>query len=518
MQKPIRNSGNIFRQFQISGLAVVLAAASAVIARALIALIDLVTNISFHGKFSLSASSPWDHSLGVAVIAVPVIGGLIVGVMARYGSPAIRGHGIPEAMEQILLNQSKIPARLIFLKPISSAISIGTGGPFGAEGPIIATGGSLGSYFGQFFKLTPHETKTLLAAGAAAGMTSIFGTPLSAVLLAIELLLFEFRAQSFIPVAIACTAAAALRNWYIGPVPFMDMPVVQTAQLGEILLYFVIGSLVGIAAIFITKAVYWIEDRFEHLPVHWMWWPAIGAVVVGIIGYFYPRTLGVGYANLDDMLSGKFAGTALAMFCALKFVSWAISLASGTSGGTLAPLFTIGGGIGAILGGFFNVDARMASLVGMAAIFAGASRAFLASIVFAYEATKRPETLVPLLAACTAAYLFSTLFMKNTIMTEKIARRGTQVPGEYHPDIFGIIAVSRYATLNKDSATDSALAILMQRKVTIMKSQTLAEASHLMHEHRTERLPVVADDDPSKVIGVICTHDLLRAYQEARHR
>jgi CIC family chloride channel protein len=419
-------------------IATVLAIAATAIAQILTMLIGLITNLSFYGRISTAFSSPADNTLGLWVIAIPVVGSIIVGIMARYGSKAIRGHGIPEAMEQILLNDSKIPARMTFLKPISAAIAIGTGGPFGAEGPIIATGGALGSLLGQWFPTSPAERKTLLAAGAAAGMTAIFGTPVSAVLLAIELLLFEFKPRSILPVAIACTVAAGLRIAIVGSAPVFAMPEVGAVSAQAIVVYLIEGAILGAFSVFVTKAVYWIEDGFEHLPIHWMWWPALGGVVVGFMGWLSPHTLGVGYDNIDHILSGEFAGKTMMIFCLFKFISWSVALGSGTSGGTLAPIFTIGGGVGASIGAAAMViwpgaqtDVRLAALIGMAATFAGASRALLTSVIFAYETTKQPESLLPLLGACSIAYLVSTLMMKNTIMTEKLVRRGHHVPMEY---------------------------------------------------------------------------------------
>jgi H+/Cl- antiporter ClcA len=428
----------------ISGLAVVIAVAAGVIAQVLTALIGLVTNLAFYGRVSTSFASPAGHHLGVAVVFVPVAGGVLVGLMARYGSKAIRGHGIPEAMEQILYNESRIPARMMFLKPLSAAIAIGTGGPFGAEGPIIATGGALGSFVGQILKMTADERKTLLCAGAAAGMAATFGSPVSAVLLAIELLLFEYRARSVIPVALAAVVATAMRGAFVGLEPAFPMPTLAPAGPAALAAYVGVGAVVGLVSVAVTRIVYAIEDAFEHLPIHWMWRPAVGAVAVGLVGIVAPRTMGVGYTNIDDLLSGHLAGGVLLWLCAMKFVSWSIALGSGTSGGTLAPLFTIGGGLGSVLGGCllvvapsFGIDPRMAGLVGMAAMFAGASHATLASVVFAFETTRQPMGLLPLLGGSTAAYLASCLMMRTSIMTEKIARKradsssneGAEAPG-----------------------------------------------------------------------------------------
>ncbi|MET0792333.1 MAG: chloride channel protein, partial [Polyangiaceae bacterium] len=437
----------------ISALAIGVAFVAGIVARVLVAMIALVTNAAFLGRFSLQPVAPAAHHLGLWVVLVPVVGGVIVGFMARYGSKAIRGHGIPEAMEQVLTNESRIPPRLTFLKPLSAAIAIGTGGPFGAEGPIIATGGALGSLVGQLLKTSSAERKTLLAAGAAAGMAATFGSPVSAVLLAVELLLFEFRPRSIIPVALASATAAGVRMALVGSAPVFAMPQLQQPSGEALAFYILLGAVVGVVATGVTRAVYAVEDTFEKLPIHWMWWPALGGLAVGSVGYFAPRTMGVGYDNIEHILAGSLTGQALLLLFVLKFVSWVIALGSGTSGGTLAPLFTIGGGLGATLGALaaqalphVGIDPRIAGLVGMAAIFAGASRALLASVVFAFETTLQPLGLLPLLGGCTAAFLVSCLMMRNTIMTEKIARRGIRVPSEYAADFLDQIWVRDHAT------------------------------------------------------------------------
>ncbi|HTQ47621.1 MAG TPA: chloride channel protein, partial [Polyangiaceae bacterium] len=433
----------------ISGLGLGLGLIAAVIAKVLTALIALVTNLAFYGRLSTETVGPANNHLGWLVVIVPVVGGLVVGAMARWGSAAIRGHGIPEAMEKVLFDESRIPVRMTFLKPLSAAISIGTGGPFGAEGPIIATGGALGSFFGQVVRVSAQERKTLLAAGAAAGMSATFASPVSAVLLAIELLLFEYRLRSMVPVALASVAACGARIALVGSAPAFSMPHVAAPGGAALAVYIGMGVIVGLASMLVTRLVYGIEDAFEKLPLHWMWWPAIGGVVVGVVGYFAPHTMGVGYDNIDRILSGDLAGQAVIVFCVAKLVSWSISLGTGTSGGTLAPLFTIGGGLGSAIGAAAawalprsGVDIRVAALVGMAALFAGASRALLASVVFAFETTRQPVSLLPLLGGCTAAYLVSAMTMRHSIMTEKIARRGARVVSEYTADFLDQVVVA----------------------------------------------------------------------------
>ena len=488
---------------------VVIAAMSAAIgilagfaARALVDLINFFTNLSFHGRLSLDPASPLGNQLGGWVIAVPVIGGVIVGLLARYGSEGIRGHGIPEAMERVLTSESKVPMRLTFLKPFSAAIAIGTGGPFGAEGPIIATGGALGSLIGQIVRTSPSERKTLLSAGAAAGMAATFGSPVSAVLLAVELLLFELRARSLIPVALAAAAAASVRFAFAGPRPFFTLEIAGPPTGAALAAYGVLGLFIGFAAIGCTRLVFAVESAFEKLPVHWMWWPALGGIAVGVIGLYAPATLGVGYHNIDHMLDGDLPVKALAVLTLLKLVSWAVALGSGTSGGTLAPLFTVGGGLGGLFGvacaaafPSLHVDPRIAALVGMAAIFAGASHAFLASVVFAFEATRQPLGLLPLLLGCASAYLVALLLMRTSIMTEKIERHGVRVVHDYVADFLDRVLV-------RDQ---------MQTEIMgLPASLPLADArARLLADPRHQGFPVV--DDQGRLLGVVMRREVMES-------
>jgi H+/Cl- antiporter ClcA len=444
-------SQNKKRLFTIASLAVLVAVCISFIARFLMDFLYLITNLSFYGIFSIKYVTPAENTLGIWVIFIPALGGIIAGLMALYGSKAIRGHGIPEAMEQILTNQSKIKPTITYLKPISSAIVIGTGGPFGAEGPIIATGGALGSTLGQVMKITNNERKILLASGATAGMAAIFGTPIAGIFLAIELLLFEFSPRSIIPVALACITGAAGHHFLFGTGPVFPVghPIARASNTA-LMVYSLLGIITGFLSVFVTKMVYLLEDGFAKLPVHWMWWPAIGGLLVGIVGYFSPKTLGVGYENITDILSGTLPIKVVFALCFLKFISWVIALASGTSGGTLAPMLTIGGAAGILLASVIlywfpgsGITLSLAALVAMSALFAGASRALLTSIIFALEATGESNALLPLLAGCIGSYIVSFFIMENTIMTEKITRRGVKTPDSYEPDILETITADQ---------------------------------------------------------------------------
>jgi H+/Cl- antiporter ClcA/CBS domain-containing protein len=431
------------RLFLLMAMAVVVGAAGAAAAWALYHLISLATNIAYYGHVSAAPASPPGHALGWLSVLIPVAGCLIIGLMARFGSEKIRGHGIPEAMEAILIGRSRIQPRVALLKPLSSAISIGTGGPFGAEGPIIMTGGAFGSLFAQLFHLSNAERKTLLVAGAAAGMAATFGTPVAAMLLAVELLLFEWKPRSFVPVAIASIVAAACRPYLMGGGILFPMPESATMAPLGLVLAAVLGVAAGLGSGLLTQMVYACEDTFQRLPIHWMWWPALGGVVIGLGGMIDPHALGVGYDNIAALLRGHMTTADVLRLMLVKSVIWSVALGSGTSGGVLAPLLMMGGALGALFGGLLPYgDHGTWALIGMAAIMGGTMRSPLTAIVFALELTYNMGALVPVAVACVMAHATTVLLLRRSILTEKVARRGHHVMREYIVDPFETMRVA----------------------------------------------------------------------------
>ncbi len=430
------------RLLLLAAMAPIVGTAGAVAAWTLLHLIDLSTNLAYFGRWSAAPVSIVGNHLGWYAALVPVAGCLIVGLMARFGSEKIRGHGIPEAMEAILIGSSRIQPKVAILKPLSSAISIGTGGPFGAEGPIIMTGGAFGSLFAQLFHLSNAERKTLLVAGAAAGMSATFGTPVAAMLLAVELLLFEWKPRSFVPVAIASVVAAVWRPVLMSGGALF--PMASSAMLPPVglLLAIALGIVAGLASGALTQMVYASEDLFQRLPIHWMWWPVFGGAVIGLGGLIEPQALGVGYANIAALLQGHMVLAAVLMLVAVKAVIWSVALGSGTSGGVLAPLLILGGALGALFGGVMPVgEPGLWALLGMAAMMGGTMRSPLTAIVFAVELTHNFGALLPLAVACIAAYATTVLLLKRSILTEKVARRGHHVLREYIVDPFETMAL-----------------------------------------------------------------------------
>jgi chloride channel protein, CIC family len=492
------------RVIPISLLAIAIGFIASFVAWFLLRLIGLFTNLFYYQRIDTALSSPAGNHLGVFALAVPVIGSLIVGLMARYGSERIRGHGIPEAIESILMNGSRVRPRLAILKPLSAAISIGSGGPFGAEGPIIMTGGAFGSMIAQFFHLTSAERKTLLVAGAAAGMSATFAAPLSAVLLAVELLLFEWKPRSAIPVALASASAGAARRYMLGLGPLFPVPA-HPAFIGPegLVGCVVTGVLAGALSALLTLGVYAAEDLFQKLPVHWMWWPAIGGVFVGLGGLIFPQALGVGYDTIALLLKGNVALHFIIGVLLVKSAIWIISLGSGTSGGVLAPLLMMGAALGGVEGMFLpHFGQGFWPLVSMAAILGGTMRSPFTGIVFAIELTHDLNMLLPLLLAAFLAHAFTVLTLKRSILTEKISRRGYHLSREYSLDPLEILFVREVMRTT---------IVVLPADSRLEQARDLVRPAHKAHGQHL--FPVVEDD--RRVIGVVSRNYLLKLFEEA---
>jgi H+/Cl- antiporter ClcA/CBS domain-containing protein len=499
MSKGIRHLGDFTtnpRVLLIAAIALLVGTGGVVSGIILLKLIRLCTNIAYFGAFSLADLKLGHSPLGPVAILVPVAGALIIGLMARYGSEKIRGHGIPEAIEAILLGRSRLDLKVAILKPLSSAISIGTGGPFGAEGPIIMTGGAIGSLIAQLLPVSDNERKTLLVAGAAAGMTTVFGTPIAAVMLAVELLLFEWTPRSFVPVAVAAITAEVERTWLGLPSPLfpflggMDITLVAT------LCWVLVGLLSGLLSGLLTRLVYACEDGFLKLPIHWMWWPMLGGVVVGIGGWIDPRALSVGYDNIALMLQGTMPSGSALLLLAVKALIWAVALGSGTSGGVLAPLLIMGGAMGATLAHVLPVASPgFWALLAMAATMGGTMRSPLTATFFAAELTGNTHVLLPLLAACVTAHLVTVLLMRRSILTEKVARRGHHLSREYRVDPFTLTRAGDVMTKDVQTVPDS---------------MTLHQAAAFLANPQTTHPSFPVVDAARRVLGIVDPPAVLR--------
>ncbi|MFF3568011.1 chloride channel protein [Nocardia jiangxiensis] len=549
------------RMLAIAGLAIPVGAAAALAAYGLLKLIGLITNLVFYQRISTEMVAPGaQHHPWWLVLIAPILGGLIIGFMARYGSEKIRGHGMPEAIEAILTGGSRVAPRVAILKPVSSAISIGSGGPFGAEGPIIMTGGAIGSIMAQLLKLTADERKALLVAGAAGGMAATFNAPLASILLAVELLLFEWRPRSFVPVATAVVIATMCRWLLLGNSPVFAVPTSTTTPGaladGLALIPGVTGGLLAIAA---TALVYLAEDGFGRLPVHWMWWPAIGGAIIGVGGLIEPRALGVGYDVIDQLLTGRGTVSLIIGILVVKTLIWSISLGSGTSGGVLAPVFMIGAALGAAEGGLLpHVTAGLWAMCGLAAVVGGVMRSPLTGIVFTCELTHAWNDLMPLVVASVSAYAVSVLLLKRSVLTEKIARRRLHLTREYTTDpletffayevmhtdpvvlaagdpIAEALPRTRFATLypvldpseqlvgvttrNRlaSSADGNVGAAAVPALAVVHPDDTLREVANKLATADVTYAPVVDRGTPTRLLGVIAFEQLLHARRRDLH-
>jgi chloride channel protein, CIC family len=488
-------------------MSLVIGLVSAYVAAALVWLIGFITNLAFYQRLSGAFVSPDGNHLGIWVVAIPVVGGLIIGLMARYGSDKIRGHGIPEALEAILVGRSRMDVKVALLKPLSSALSIGTGGPFGAEGPIIMTGGAFGSLFAQMFNLSSAERKVLLVAGASAGMAAIFAAPVAAVLLAVELLLFEWKPRSLVPVAIASAVAGTLRTTLLGAGPIFPVSPHSLPDGKIMAVAFVVGLTAGLVSALMTTLVYKVEDFFSRIPIHWMWWPALGGLVVGIGGYFDPRVMGVGYDVIGRLLHGDLVGPAVAGLLILKVLVWTVALGSGTSGGVLAPLLIIGGGLGALEAQWIPTgDAGLWAMVGMAAVMGGTMRSPLTAVLFAFELTHDVNMLPTLLVGCIASHALTVLVLRRSILTEKVARRGYHITREYSIDPLEALRVGE----------------VMDREVqTIPATTTVGELQERIFRQDpsvTRHHAVLLANEKGELAGIVTRTDVARASQLDRRK
>lgn len=491
------------RVLLLCALALPIGVIAAFVATALLWLIAVFTNAAFFLRWSAEPVTLTDHHFGWWGVVVPVLGGLGIGFMARYGSEKIRGHGIPEALEAILLGRSLINPKVAILKPLSSALSIGTGGPFGAEGPIIMTGGAFGSIFAQLFHLSSAERKTLLVAGAAAGMAAVFATPIAAVLLAVELLLFEWKPRSFIPVATAAIIASIVRVYLLGVPPIFPVPAHAMLEPQALALALLVGICAGLVSGLLTALVYACEDGFAKLPLHWMWWPALGGLFVGLGGLLDPRVLGVGFETIHGLLRGEILGAALVGLFFAKGIVWAVALGSGTSGGVLAPLLMVGGAVGALLGALMGAaHPGLWAMVGMAAMMGGTMRAPLTGMIFLLELTHDFNALPALLVGSVAALCVTVLLLRRSILTEKLARRGQHITREYAVDIFELIRVGEVMDPKPPVVTADTSMTALAEKIAEAGSTFARRQATLITEN-------------GQLVGIVTRGDLLRAQRAA---
>lgn len=507
------------RVWMLSGVALLIGTGAAALAVLLLRAIAFATNLFYYHRLSLAMVGPAGSPLSRWIMPiVPVVGGLLVGLLAYYGTDKIRGHGIPEAIEAILLRGARVDPKVALLKPLSAAIAIGSGGPFGAEGPIIMTGGAFGSLVAQWLKLTDAERTTLLVAGAAAGMSATFAAPIASILLAVELLLFEWRPRSLVPVAVASVMAGALRIIWLGPGPIFPVQLHDAIHLDRALLVAgPLGMLVGLASAGLSRLMYGFEDGFEHicgrLRMHWMWWPAIGGIGIGLGGFFFPRGLGVGYDNIAELLRGDAPWTLLLGLLVAKSLMWGFSLSSGTSGGVLAPLLMIGAALGETLARLAHLPTEaqaLWALMGMGAMLSGALGVPLTAVLFSLELTHALPALLPLTLACMASYLVTSLAMPRSILTEKLSRRGYHLSREYGVDPLEMVIVAEVMIeISMSDKSDVAIGNLVQLpEILAYSDETCRAVAEEMATTGVTSMPVF-NRETGLVCGNVSAQDLL---------
>jgi H+/Cl- antiporter ClcA len=546
------------RLFLLTAIAAVLGLAGGCAAWVLIQLIELLTNVFLFHELSFGGRSLADYEPGWSLYLVAVGGALLISLLAKW-APLIRGHGIPEAMEAVLTRQSRIAPRTAIAKPLSAAIAIGTGAPFGAEGPIIVTGGSIGSLLGQVIPVSPSERKILLAAGAAAGMSATFGAPLAAVVLAIELLLFEFSIRALVPLVVATAVAGGMHQALFGDGPLFHIPAHDFAGLDVLPAFVLLGVSCGLLAILVSRGLFFVEDLYRRLPVGPFWHPAIGAVGFATVGLFVPRALGVGYDAIGDVLNERLAVGTVAALAVGKLIAWWLALGSGTSGGTLAPILLISASFGTVVGSGLNdvlpgpeIALGAFAVVAMAATFGAATQATFTAIVFVFELTRDYDVILPLMLATVLADLVYSAVNSDSLMTEKLRRRGLNIGRHYGVDPFTNVRVGEIMTrqverlphtattgdarrrflagghgaypvcdgdelvaivtrgdiLRDDCPDDQPLVDHAARQVvTVRPDETAQTALRLMVDEQIEHVPVV---DDHRLVGICTRTDLLK--------
>ena len=480
----------------LAAVAVVLGVVGGGAAVGLFKLIGLITHLTLLHDVGSSLPSLRHYHPSPWIIVTAVGGGLVVSLFAMW-APVIRGHGIPESLEAILVRDSKIRPRAALAKPLSAAVTIGTGGPFGAEGPIIVTGGSIGSLIGQLLSVSPIERRIMLATGAAAGMSATFNAPVASVILAVELVLFERSLRTIVPLSIACGVAAGIHVLAFGTTPLFAMPAGMRVAMTHLPLFALVGVASGVLAVVLNKGLFAMEAAFRRLPVKIFWWPCIGAAAFALIGLMQPRTLSMGYSAISDTLNGRFTLAALGTLFVAKLVSWWISLGSQTSGGTLAPMFLVGAMMGAMLG--HGLDAVMPglhaspaafALVAMGATFGAATKALFASVVFAAEVTGEYTMIVPLMIGAAAAELVAELFLTDRLMTEKLSHRGFRVDFRTEVDALRMRVAHQ----------------IMREPVCVGAGASIAEARRMLDDEALPALAVV--DAQQRYVGLVTAADL----------
>lgn len=462
----------------------------------------------FHGLFFEQASDMFAFLGQYSIILIPAIGGLLVGPLVFFGAKEAKGHGVPEVMVSVALRGGRIRPRVALVKAIASSICIGSGGSSGREGPIVQIGSSIGSSIGQLFKMSDERVKSLVAAGAAGGISATFNAPIAGVMFAMEIIMGQFATGIFSLVVIGSVTAAVISRIFMGDNPaFALVTAYSLKNHWELFLYVILGILAGMHSVIYIKVLTKFEDFFEgikSIPEYIM--PAIGGLILGLLAVFYPEVLGTGHEVVDKALHGEFTLGILVILIFGKLLATSLTLGSGGSGGTLMPSLYMG----AMLGGAFGVVVNLVfpgmvapsgayALVGMAAVFTGANRAPITAIMLLFEMTNDYHIILPLMIACVISTLVSAGIHRESIDTIKLVRRGINLIAGRKHDVMESILV-------KDA--------LEHNVETVSIHLTVTEVAEILRKSRYHGFPVI--DDNENLFGMITFQDLRTAIQQGK--
>ncbi|RMG62622.1 MAG: CBS domain-containing protein [Calditrichaeota bacterium] len=508
---------------------------------------------------------PWSIKL-----LVPALGGLVVGFIVYFYSQESKGHGVPEVMAAMVLKNGIIRPRVAIAKMIASALSIGSGGSVGREGPVIQIGAALGSTSGQIFQVNPERLKTFVGCGAAAGIAAAFNAPIAGALFAVEIILGDFAVAQFSPIVISSVVGTVVSRYYLGDHPAFPVPPYELVSPYELFFYALLGLVAGVIALLYIKVLYGTEDIFERLQIPGYVKPALGGLMVGLLGIFVPHIFGVGYGSMQTALSGKMALTTMVLLIFAKIIATSLSLGSGGSGGVFAPSLFIGTMVGGALGSVVHqIFPQFAgpgayALVGMGALVAGSTHAPITAILIIFEMTNDYKIILPLMFACVIATLVATRLEQASIYTMKLIRRGINLYRGREVNVLRSIPVKevmrtdpvviqastgfqelihllintnynhffvtdRNGKLLGSISVDQIRRILEEREylanlliahdllsaensVRVFPEDTLDDVIRLFTQHEVDELPVVDPQAPDKIIGVVRYKDVIQAY------
>jgi len=458
-------------------------------------LIDLFHHISFIYIYNVLI----DYIGKYAIVAIPAIGGLIIGPLIYNFAKETKGHGVPEVLDAVHQNGGKIRPRIVFFKALLSALTIGFGGSVGREGPIVQIGSAIGSSVGQFFKISRKEMKNLVACGAAAGIAATFNAPIAGVFFALEVILRQFNSWAFSSIVIASVSASVVSRIYLGNFPAFLIPEYFIHNYVELFYYIILGVACAIVALIYTKSIYFFEDLFDAIKVIPEWLkPMIGGLILGSIALFLPQILGVGYESIEKALMDEFPLIILFLLLFFKIIATSITIGAGGSGGVFAPALFVGAMFGGLMGKIFQmltpglvINPAAYAVVGMGALFAGTAQAPISAVIILFEMTNNYKLILPLMLAVGLSTIIYNYFSKSNIYTLKLLRRGVDIDKLVLPDIFSTLTVEKAMTTEV---------------ISVYPTTSIREVLKLIGKTKHKGFPVLSE--AGDLVGMITSTDI----------